>query len=165
MSRHHDQRLMASRGRRALRHHGRWLAAGLIGVGLQLTACHRDHVVHHAEHPAVVQAIEGSNLKRVTLTEKAIARIDLKTTEVREQHMPRSNSPRKVVPYAALIYDPQGQTWIYTSPQPRTFIRHKVDVAYVHGDLAVLNDGPPAGTVIASKAVAESYGADFSVGH
>lgn len=146
-------------------HGGWWMAAGLIIGGLQLTACQRHQVVHEEAHPADVQAIEGSNLHRVTLTEKAIQRIDLTTTEVRVQRVSRSDAPQKVVPYASLIYDAQGQTWIYTSPQPRTFIRHKVDVDYIEGDLAILKDGPPAGTVIALRAVAELYGADFGVGH
>ncbi len=66
---------------------------------------------------------------------------------------------------SALIYDPKGQTWVYTSPQPRTFVKHKVDVEYVEGDLAVLSDGPPAGTVVVSTAAAEVYGADSGVGH
>ena len=148
-----------------MKHSGPWLAAGLLIVGMQLTACQRPVVKHEAEHPAEVEAVEGSDLSRVTLTEKAAARIDLKTTPVREQRMSRSALPRKVVPHSALIYGPQGETWIYTSPQPRTFIRYKVDVDYVEGDLVVLNDGPPAGTVVASVAVAQLYGTEFGVGH
>jgi len=72
---------------------------------------------------------------------------------------------RKVVPYSALIYDPQGETWVYTSPQPRTFVRASVDVDYIDGDVAVLESGPPAGTVVASVGVAELYGTEFKVGH
>jgi hypothetical protein len=64
-----------------------------------------------------------------------------------------------------LIYDPQGQTWIYTSPSARTFVRHKVEVDYIQGDVAVLKDGPPTGTVVASVGVAELYGTEFKVGH
>jgi hypothetical protein len=70
-----------------------------------------------------------------------------------------------MVPYSALIYDPQGQTWVYTSPAPRTFVRHKVEVDYIEGDMVYLKDGPPAGTVIASVAVAELYGTESGVGH
>ena len=69
------------------------------------------------------------------------------------------------MPYSALIYDPQGQTWVYTNPQSRTFVRHKVEVDYIEDNLVVLNDGPPVGTVIASVAVAELYGAEFGLGH
>ena len=137
----------------------RWLTAGLIIVALQLTACQEHSSTHQVEHPAEVVRIEGSDLSSVTLTERAIERLDLKTDLVREQ------GGKKVVPYSSLIYDPQGQTWVYTSPQRRTFVRHKVDVDHIKGDLAVLNDGPPIGTVVASVAVAELYGAEFKVGH
>jgi hypothetical protein len=135
------------------------MVAALVIAGLQLAACQRQHEAHHVEHPAEITKIEGSVLSRVTLTERAVQRLDLKTDQVREQ------GGKRVVPYSSLIYDPQGQTWVYTSPQPRTFVRHKIDVDYIKGDIAVLNDGPPVGTVVASVAVAELYGAEFKVGH
>ena len=115
--------------------------------------------------PAKVEHIDGTELSYVTLSEKAMQRIDLKTDQVREQRVSRSASPRKVVPYSSLIYDPHGQTWVYTSPKHRTFIRHKVEVDYIEGDIVVLNDGPPTGTIVASVGVAELYGTEFEVGH
>src|SRR5438132_13410356 len=72
---------------------------------------------------------------------------------------------RKVVPYSALIYDQHGQTWVYTSSSARTFLRHKVEVYHIQGDVAILKDGPPTGTVVASVGVAELYGTEFKVGH
>jgi hypothetical protein len=134
-------------------------------AGLQLFACQRHSDEHHTEHPAEVEAIEGSELRRVTLTERAMERLDLQTDQVREAQVSRSESPRKVVPYSALIYDPQGHTWVYTSPTTRTFVRHQVIVDYIEGDVAVLADGPPTGTVVASIGVAELYGTEFEVGH
>ena len=141
------------------------LVAGLMILGLPLTACQRLVTTSKAESPAEVVRVEGSKLNRVTLTERAMQRIALKTDQVREQLMSRSASLRKVVPYSSLIYDAQGETWVYISPQPRTFVRHKVDVDYIEGDIAVLNDGPPVGTVVASVGVAELYGTDSGVGH
>ena len=149
-----------------MKHSSRWLAAGMLTVSMQLTACQqRPSDAHKAEHPVEVEAIKGLDVNRVTMTEKAIERINLKTDTVREQQVSRSPSPRRVVPRSAVIYDPKGQTWVYTSPQPRTFIKHKVDVDYVERGLAVLNDGPPAGTVVVSMAAIEVYGADSGVGH
>jgi len=141
------------------------LVAGLMILGLPLTACQRLVTTSKAESPAEVVRVEGSKLNRVTLTERAMQRIALKTDQVREQLMSRSASLRKVVPYSSLIYDAHGETWVYISPQPRTFVRHKVDVDYIEGDIAVLNDGPPVGTVVASVGVAELYGTDSGVGH
>ena len=142
----------------------RWMVVLLIIAGLLLSAC-QPSSTHHAEHPAEVKHIEGSELSQVTLTEKAAQRIDLKTDQVREAEVKQSTSKQKVVPYSSLIYDPNGQTWVYTSPESLTFVRHKVEVDYIEGDLVVLNDGPPTGTVVASLGVAELYGTEFEVGH
>ena len=144
----------------------RWLIAILaLMLSLLFWVCQSHDDSHHTEHPANVEKIEGSDLSRVSLSEKAIERLDLKTGNVREVKVKRSNLPRKVVPYSSLIYDPQGNTWIYTSPQPRTFVRHRVDVDYIEDDLVILNEGPAVGTVIATVAVAELYGTEFAVGH
>jgi hypothetical protein len=135
------------------------MVAVMIIAGLQLAACQTQHEAPHAEAPAKLKKIEGSDLITVTLTEKAVERLDLKTDTVRDE------GGKRVVPYSSLIYDPNGQTWVYTSPQPRTFVRHKVEVDKIVDDKVVLNDGPPVGTVVASLAVAELYGAEFKVGH
>lgn len=141
------------------------LRVGLLSLGLQIGACAPPPARHQTVHPVEVEKIGGSEVNRVTMTEKALERIALKTDKVREELVSRSTSPRLVVPHSALIYDPNGQTWVYTSPQPRTFVKQKVDVDYVEGDLAVLRVGPPVGTVVVSTAAAEVYGADFGVGH
>jgi len=142
------------------------VVAALVIGGLQLSACHqRPASATGDKHPAVVEKINGTGTARVTLSEQAIQRIDLKTGEVREEMISRSKSKQKVVPYSALIYDVKGSTWVYTSPQPRTFVRQKVEVDYIEGDVAVLKDGPPAGTVVASVGVAELFGAEYKVGH
>lgn len=277
----------------------RLMVAVLVVAGLQSWPCHQASGAEKAESPARVEHIEGSKLSRVTLTEKAIERIGLKTDQVREVSVARKviargevvslpaesiasrsagapvpktqsfapghveasvqgpsggpgsvgvrvrlsaselqkvargemvrillpgrddddddddaagltaqpvempavgdpnerttalyymvDSPkhglvpgqrvrvrlalsgkgkkRKVVPYSALIYDPNGDTWVYTSPTPRTFIRYEVEVDYIEGNMAVLDEGPPTGTVIATVGVAELYGAEFKVGH
>ncbi len=133
--------------------------AVMIVFALPLAACERQQAPPKAEHPAKIMKLDGSDLSRVTLTDRAIQRLALKTEQVREQ------GGKKVVPFSSLIYDPQGQTWVYTSPQQRTFVRHKVEVDYIEGDLVVLNEGPPVGTVVVSVAVAELYGAEFQLGH
>jgi hypothetical protein len=142
-----------------------WMVVVLIIAGLQLSACEQASSTHLTEHPARVEHIDGTELSRVTLTEKAIQRLDLKTDQVREAKLDGLASKRRVVPYSSLIYDPNGQTWVYTSPEPRTFVRQQVEVDFIKGDLAVLKKGPPTGTVLASVGVAELYGAEFEVGH
>ena len=148
-----------------MKHSDRWLVAGLMIVGLSLTACQKVVRTHADESPAKVEHFQRSELSRVTLTEKAVQRIGLKTDQVREQRVSRSASPRLVVPYASLIYDPHGETWVYTSPQPQTFVRHKIDVDYIEDAVVVLKAGPPAGTVVVTVGAAELYGTETGVGH
>jgi len=81
-----------------------------------------------------------------------------------ELSMLGSGTLRKVIPYAALIYDLTGETWVYTSPEPLTFVRQPITVDYIDGDKAVLVDGPAAGTLVATVGVAELYGIDTGVG-
>jgi hypothetical protein len=145
--------------------HTSLLMLATVAAGLPLAACQRASDTREPEHPAVLEKIEGSEVSRVTLSDKAMQRLDLKTDLVREAAAKRSGERRWVVPYSSLVYDPQGRTWVYTSPEPRTFVRHQVEVDYIEGDLAVLRDGPPVGTAVASVAVAELYGAEFKVGH
>ena len=141
------------------------LVAILAVASVSLSACQGSDAPETIQLASHVEHIDGTELSRVTLSERAIERLDLQTDEVRMERVSRSTSPRKCVPYSALIYDPNGRTWIYTSPEPRTFVRDEVIVDYIEGDLAVLSEGPPIGTVVASVGVAELYGTEFEVGH
>jgi hypothetical protein len=94
------------------------IAVALMVAGLQLAACQKQ-VGHSKIEPAQVEHIEGSEVSRVTLTEKAIERIDLQTAAVREEQVAGNEGSmvmRKVVPYSALIYDPNGKTWSTSAP-------------------------------------------------
>ena len=129
---------------------------------IQILACRSNQEKHEAEHPAIVEDIEGSDLSKITLTERAAKRIGLQTAKVTEVNQ----SPKKlVVPYSSIIYDFNGQAWVYTSPEERTFVRHKIDIDHIQGNNVFLNDGPAEGTVVATVGVAELYGAEFKVGH
>ena len=149
-----------------MRINNRWMVVLLLIAGLQFLACKRDSGTHQKVEPAHVEHIQGSDLNRVTLTEKAMKRLDVKTVPVREVMIEHSKAKKRTCgPYSAVIYDPFGQPWAYTSPEPRTFVRHRLDVDFIDGDLAILNDGPTVGTEIATVGAAELYGAEFGMGH
>jgi hypothetical protein len=128
------------------------------------------------EAPAVVGDANAAGVRSVKLSRQALDRIGIRTTRVREAGTatpsPGARSAggtpaRKLVPYSAVLYDPKGGTWVYTVPQPLTYIRQKVVVATVRGaggTEAVLSEGPPAGTTIVSTGVIELYGAELGVG-
>lgn len=141
----------------------RWLIALLVLTTLSFFSCQNDdHDDHDFEHPSDVQDIEGSEFSKVVFTEKAMERIGLQTTEVTEEAHSQS---KLVVPYSSLLYGPEGQTWVYTNPEPRVFIRALVDVDRIEGDNVYLNTGPPAGSKVASMGVAEIYGTEAEIGH
>jgi hypothetical protein len=71
---------------------------------------------------------------------------------------------RKVIPYAAVLYDARGDTWAYTTPEPLRFVRQPIKIDYVDGNQAVLLDGPPAGTPVVTVGAAELLGVEIGVG-
>ncbi len=174
------------------RKYPRIVMAVLVMAGLQLSACSDSQPKPMKIEPALVERIAGSEIRRVTLTPKAMERLDIQTTPVLGVNgagMQNSDgetvaftpgsaifagsSPGTVtgsdlqtfVPYAAVIYDAPGDAWVYTSPKPRTFVRYPIVVDYIKGDQAILLDGPPIGTQVAIVGVAELYGTESEVGH
>jgi hypothetical protein len=80
-------------------------------------------------------------------------------------HVEHLDGSEKVVPYGAVIYDAYGGTWVYTSPEPRVFVRHEIDIDYIDGDMTVLSHGPDVGTAVVTVGVAELFGTEFEIGH
>ena len=113
--------------------------------------------------PAYVEPIEGGSLNRIILSERAAERIALATTPVVDDAS--SGAPRKIVPYAAVIYSPDGKTWAYTSSEPRVFVRQAIEVERIEGDKAILTAGPDAGTEVVIAGAAELLGAESGLGH
>jgi hypothetical protein len=137
----------------------------LITAGVSLSSCseapssgYSSETASHHE-PAKLEPIKGTDFKRVIFSAKGAKRVGLQTAQV------RGDGQRKVMPYAALIYDPEGNTFAYTSPEPLVYVRERVKVDYVAGDRVVLTEGPSVGTEIVTVGAAEVYGTEFEVAH
>ena len=139
----------------------RWMILVLILAALPLAACSQKSAGASTEKPAYVEDIEGSDLKRVVLTEKAAERLDIQIALVSEEQV--DGTQRLVIPYAALLYGLNGETWAYIMPAPLTFVREVITVDYIEGDIAVLLVGPAIGTEVVTVGVAELYGAETGV--
>lgn len=140
----------------------RWAVAVLIISGLGLAACQQLQVTSLALSqidPASVERLEGTDRGRVTLTAREVERLDIQTAVVREVV---ESPPRTVVPYSAVLYDAQGDTWVYTNPDPLVFVRHPISVDNIDGDLAVLSAGPPPGAVVVTVGGDLLFGAEFA---
>lgn len=140
--------------------HKRRLAAALVaGLALVAAGCGGGGSSdEEASGPATIYEVEGSDLSRVELTAEAAKRLDIQTAAVEQ------NGGGTVVPYSAVFYSPTGETWVYVSPKPLTFMRHEIVVDRIDGDKALLKDGPAPGTKVATVGVAELFGAESGLG-
>jgi hypothetical protein len=136
------------------------LAVALV-LPLLLAACGGTDSRSSAEDPASVEPVAGTELNRITLSQQAAQRLDVRTEEVNDGP---NGTQRKVVPYSAVLYTPTGETWVYVSEAPLTFVRERVVVERIDGRRAILSTGPPAGTKVVTVAVAELYGTESGVG-
>ena len=82
---------------------------------------------------------------------------------VRVPH-PDSGKPQKVIPYSAVLYDPQGNSWAYTNPEPLVFVRHRIEIEYIEGDRAVLLQGPDTSAKVVTAGAAELFGVEQKFG-
>jgi hypothetical protein len=109
--------------------------------------------------PGHVEFLEGSDLGRVTMSQPAADRLGIKTEEVGRDRR------GLIVPSSAIFVDTDGQWWVYTNPEPLTFIRHPIKIRRDNAGFARLESGPPAGTDIVTVGVAELYGVEAEVSH
>jgi hypothetical protein len=144
----------------------RWLAAVAVGV-LSLCACSNGGSAKQSETapPAIVEAVAGSNLRRVVLSAKAVERLGVTTAAVAQGASAGAVGPQAAVPYASVLYDPGGATWVYATVGLRSYQRYPVTVDRIDGDLAYLSAGPPAGTQVVTVGAAEVYGSEFLSEH
>lgn len=110
-----------------------------------------------AETQATIKRL-GFGISRITLLPKAAHRLDIKTGEITEEP-----SGRKITPYSSIMYDLDGDAWVYTAPTPLSFVREAVVVEMIKGDYAYLKEGPPAGTKVVIVGVPELYGTEVGV--
>jgi hypothetical protein len=142
-----------------------WLLAVMV-LALTLwagTAGHNGEAGVEHPSPGTVQAIEGSEFSIVTLTSAGAEKIGLQLARV-ERAGPLAG--KLAVPYGALVHGADGNVWVYASAgSPLRFRRQVVEVAAVHGQRAILANGPKVGTTVVGTGSAELYGTEFEVGH
>jgi uncharacterized protein YcfL len=141
----------------------RWILAMMVMVAPLAAACSAAPAgAAEHEQAVVVEKIDGSDLSRLILSEKAAARLGVTTAAVAEQQV--AGNARSVVPYSAVMYDKAGATWAYTNPEGRTFVRASITVDRIVGDTAILADGPAVGTLVVTVGAAELWGVETGVG-
>jgi hypothetical protein len=140
--------------------------AGLVLIAgvVSLSACGEassgyDYETASHHDPAELEPIKGTDVQRVVIDAEGVERAGIKTAPIHQ------NGEGMVMPHSAVIYDADGETFTYTVPEPRTYVRQKIVIDDVVGDSVMLSDGPPAGTEVVSVGAAVVYGSEFEVAH
>ncbi len=127
---------------------------GLVVLGLALSACGGSSENAAPPAPAQVTKLAGG-ANQITLTADAAKRIDVKTAAA------ESDGGNTVIPYSAVLYDPDGATWTYTNPKPLVYVRADITVDRIDGSRAILAKGPAPGTAVVTVGATELWGVEY----
>src|SRR5262245_43035672 len=131
-----------------------WLILIAILFVVPLSACAPAAAPEEEIKPVTLEPITGTDLNRLTLTADAAKRLDVQTAEVREV------DGQMVVPYASVLYEANGNTWVYVNIAPLVFVRQAIVIDSINGDEAILSKGPDAGSAVVTVGAAELYGSE-----
>jgi hypothetical protein len=129
----------------------------LVGAAVVLAGCQEVPSNLVKSQPYELEPTADPDIQRVRLADRIAKNIDLQTAEV------TANGAHKLVPHAALIYNPEGKVFVYTKPEPQVYVRAPVTVGAVSGDQVVLSDGPHPGTLIVTVGAAELLATEYEI--
>jgi multidrug efflux pump subunit AcrA (membrane-fusion protein) len=132
----------------------RAIALGLVVLGLALSACGGSSDSAAPPAPAQITKLAGG-VNQIKLTADAAKRIDVKTAAA------ESDGGNTVIPYSAVLYDPDGATWTYTNPKPLVYVRADITVQSIDGERAILTKGPAPGTSVVTIGATELWGVEY----
>jgi hypothetical protein len=105
------------------------------------------------------EAVTGSAVGQIVLSATGAQRIGVQTETA--QAVARSHDV--LVPYSAIVYDPSGKTYAFTSVAPLTYVEVPVTVDRIAGNRAYLVKGPKAGAQVVTVGAEELYGVQTGV--
>jgi hypothetical protein len=134
------------------------LALVMGSLTLPLAACTQVEESESTYSPTSVKPVKGQDdIQQVTFTADAARRVDLRTSTV------RATGRLTSIPYAALIYNEEGNTYTYVSRTPLVYVRVPIGVDHIADGRVVLRRGPRSGTRVVTTGAAEVYSAEFGV--
>ena len=137
-------------------------AAAVLAVALGggvLSACSEPLAEATLADAAKVEEADGKPTK-ITLLGQAAERLGLTTVAMAAG----TSGGQMTVPDSAILYDADGQTFVYTNPAGSEFVRADVTVVTIAADKATLSAGPPVGTKIVTIGAAELFGVETGLG-
>jgi hypothetical protein len=134
----------------------RWMGLLILCASLSTACAHVAAEEETVREPATLEPVDG-DVSRITLTERASARVDIEVSPTLE------TGSGTAIPYAAVFYTADGETWTYTNPETLTFLRVPIVVDNIRGDRALLSQGPPPGMGVVTQGASELYGTETDV--
>lgn len=159
-----------------------WLAAVAVLLGVSLAACGSSS---EPSIPVSGQLVGQSATSpgHIVLSALGAQRIGVRTAVARPVPTPppvvtttivhgvktttsspaRAPAARVIIPYSAVIYDPSGKTYAFTTTAPLTFVEVPITVDHISGGEAFLARGPKPGAKVVAVGAEELYGVQTGV--
>jgi hypothetical protein len=139
----------------------------LIALAVVLGGCARESTVESGE-PATVEPITGTDYSKITLSDLAYKNLKIQTTAVREESIaatPGATPNRRlVIPMTALVFNAEGNAFVYTNPAPRAYVRAPIVIAEYRDNDVLLASGPKPGTQVVTIGDPALLGMEYGVG-
>jgi hypothetical protein len=142
----------------------RWIYYSAVASCLPLSSCKKMPAEKEQDDEQTAAKVVHQEQKypdqptRITLTEDARKRIDVHTAPIQEIDI--GGLKQKVMPFSALLIDPEGESWAFTNSEPLTYVRQRIKVERIDGDKAILAQGPSIGTPVVTVGAALLYGSE-----
>jgi hypothetical protein len=104
-----------------------------------------------------IEALPGSSAGKIVLSATGAQRIGIQTAPA------SAAGPSILIPYSALVYDPSGNAYVFTSIAPLTYTEVPVTVDHINGDRAYLSKGPTRGAAVITVGAEELLGVQTGV--
>jgi hypothetical protein len=128
-----------------------------IAVATSAGCAEIESVTAEPYEPAALESTGPDKPARIILTDEAVDRVALQTTEVKPL------GKELTVDHAALVFDKAGKPWVFTVVGPRTYARAAIGIKEVQDNLVILSAGPPAGTQVVTVGAIELWGAELGI--
>jgi hypothetical protein len=128
-----------------------------------LSACGSTHS-RPPSPPAKLERVGPGSALSVVLTPQGMKRIGVQTARVSAVPGSAAGAPTAVVPYAAILYEPDGSPLVYTNPAPLIYTRVSISVVRIVGDRVYVTRGPAVGTRVVTVGGEELLGVQNGVG-
>ena len=128
-----------------------------VAVATSAGCAEIESVTAEPYEPAALESTGPDKPARVILTEEAVDRVALQTTEV------KALGKDLTVDHAALVFDKVGKPWVFSVIGPRTYLRAAVTIKEVQDNVVTLSAGPPVGTQVVTVGAIELWGAELGI--